>query len=129
MLYKRAKPLNAIFTRDGTTFPIVMAITFAMVLFIPMTFTTPHRGLGPDLPRVDHPIQMPDAERADAMVVGITRQKRIYFGIEQVTADELPGQNPAAAQPWREEKDLHAGPMVECGTAESVLLWMRRVLE
>jgi biopolymer transport protein ExbD len=90
MLCNRAKPLKPIFTLDGTTFPIVMAITVVMVLFIPMTFTTPHRGLGPDLPIVDHPIQMPDAERADAVVVGITRDERIYFGTEQVTADELP---------------------------------------
>src|ERR1700687_370932 len=90
MLCNRARSLKPIFTLDVATFPIVTAITVAMVLFIPMTIPTPHRGIGPDLPKVDHPIRMPDADRTDAIVVGMTRDENIYFGSEQVTANELP---------------------------------------
>jgi biopolymer transport protein TolR len=89
MLCNHRKPLNPILTLEIGSFPIVMAITVAILLLIYLTIPTPHGGFGLDLPRVDHPIRMSDAGEADAMVVAITRDQRIYFGIEQVSTTQL----------------------------------------
>jgi biopolymer transport protein TolR len=89
MLSNRRKSLNPLLTLEVSSFPIVMAIIVAVLLFIQLTIPKPHGGSGLDLPRVDHPIRMPDAGEADAMVVAITRDQKVYFGIEQVTTVQL----------------------------------------
>jgi len=89
MLCNHRKPQNPILTLEIGDFPIIMAITVAILLLICVTIPTPHGGSGPDLPIVDHPVPMSDAGKPDAMVVAITRDQRIYFGIEQVTTIQL----------------------------------------
>jgi biopolymer transport protein TolR len=89
MLCKHRRSLNPILTLEIGNFPTVMAITVAILLLIYLTIPTPHGGVGLDLPRVDHPVRMSDAGEPDAMVVAITRDQRIYFGIEQVTTIQL----------------------------------------
>ena len=89
MLCNHRKSLNPILTLEIGSFPIVMAITVAILLLIYLTIPPPHESSGLDLPRVDHPTRMSDASEADAMVVAITRDQKVYFGIEQVTTIQL----------------------------------------
>jgi len=89
MLCNHRKFLNPILTLENGSFPIVMAITVAILLLIYLTVPPPHGSNGLDLPKVDHPIRMSDASEADAMVVAITRDQNIYFGIERVTTIQL----------------------------------------
>jgi biopolymer transport protein ExbD len=43
----------------------------------------------PDLPGVLHPTSMPWADREDAMLVSVTRDKQVYFGSERVAPANL----------------------------------------
>ena len=62
-----------------TAFASIMVFLVALMMF--QTPST-HHGVGPDLPRVDHPIPMPDANREDAMLVAIMRDGTVFFGNE-----------------------------------------------
>jgi biopolymer transport protein TolR len=89
MLCSHRKSLNPILTLEIGNFPIVMTTTVAILMLIYLTIPTPHRGCCLDLPKVDHPIPMFDASEADAMVVAITRDQKIYFGTDQLTTMQL----------------------------------------
>jgi len=39
---------------------------------------------------VDHPVSMPGADRENAMKIAITRDGKVYFGVEQVRSSDLP---------------------------------------
>jgi len=69
-----------------TAFASIMVFLVALMMF--QTPST-HHGVGPDLPRVDHPIPMPDANREDAMLVAIMRDGTVFFGNEHVPAEQL----------------------------------------
>jgi biopolymer transport protein ExbD/biopolymer transport protein TolR len=42
-----------------------------------------------DLAKAQNPIQMPDADKEDALIVAVMRDGKIFFDTQQVTADEL----------------------------------------
>jgi biopolymer transport protein TolR len=74
---------------DMTAFTGVM-----FVLLFVMIFANPYaicRGVGVDLPRIDHPSPMPGADRDDALIVGIMRDGKVFFGNDQVARGELSG--------------------------------------
>lgn len=74
---------------DMTAFTGVM-----FVLLFAMIFANPYgmcRGVGVDLPRIDHPSPMPGADRDDALIVGIMRDGKVFFGNDQVACGELSG--------------------------------------
>lgn len=92
MLHNRADSLRPIYNIDVTAFSIVLAVVILTLLIIetvafPMAW---HHGVGIDLPRVNHPVSMSDANREDAMVVAIMRDGKLFFGNGQVTAEQLP---------------------------------------
>lgn len=90
MLQSWRKPANLYSDFNTPQFASVMGIIIFVVLTIFMTVPTPHGGIGLDLPRVLHPVSMPNASREDAMVVSVTRDNKIYFGVERVSPTDLP---------------------------------------
>ena len=68
----------------------VMSLVVFVILLIFMTLPPPFHSMSPDLPRVDHPVSMPGADREDAMKITITRDGKVYFGVEQVRSSDLP---------------------------------------
>ncbi len=90
MLSKR-RPNQLISVTDQTLFVHVAVILAFIFLVIFLTLPTPfHRGMVPDLPRVNHPVSMPHANREDAMVVAILRDDKVFFRKDRVTPDQLP---------------------------------------
>jgi biopolymer transport protein ExbD len=74
-----------IFKDVGTAqFGIVMAMAMLVPVLIFMLTPTPYHSLSPDLPRVSHPVAMPDALRDDAIRVAITRDGAVYFASDKV---------------------------------------------
>jgi len=47
------------------------------------------KGVSVDLAKTDNPVQMPDAEREDALVVAITKDGKVFFGADQIEPDQL----------------------------------------
>jgi biopolymer transport protein ExbD/biopolymer transport protein TolR len=62
-----------------------------LVLLIIFMVVTPMFTCGPavDLAKTDHPLQMRDADREDALLVAINREGKVFFGNEKVSAAEL----------------------------------------
>jgi len=79
--------------RDFNTFQFagVMGVVIFVVLLLFMTNSSGyHYGSSVNLPKVFHPVSMPSANREDAMIVNVTRDGKVYFGVEQVRPAELP---------------------------------------
>jgi biopolymer transport protein ExbD len=78
--------------RDFNTlqFASVMALVVFVLLVAFMTQTTPHYGTAVDLPKVRHAVSMPGALREDVIKVSVTRDGRVYFGVDQVDPVRLP---------------------------------------
>jgi biopolymer transport protein TolR len=86
MLRNRANSLKPICKIDVTAFASVMVFLVARMIFLtPST----HHGVGVDFPRVNHPVNMRDANREDAVLVAIMRDGKVFFGDEHVTAEQL----------------------------------------
>jgi biopolymer transport protein ExbD len=73
-----------------TPFVHVTIVLFAVFLLGSLMLPKSHHGVGPDLPRVWHPVSMPHANREDAMVVAILRDDKVFFRNDRVTPDQLP---------------------------------------
>jgi biopolymer transport protein TolR len=66
------------------------AAVLVVLLFTVMVFKTTEHNSRADLPKVVHPIEMPDARREDAVVIAVTRDGKIFFGNDWITAKDLP---------------------------------------
>ena len=62
-----------------------------LVLLIIFMVVTPMLRPGPpvDLAETDHPLQMRDADREDALIVAINREGKVFFGNEKISTAEL----------------------------------------
>jgi biopolymer transport protein TolR len=77
---------------DFNTLPFacVMSIVMFVLLFVFLTNGGPTcRGITTDLPKVDHPVPMPGADREDAMIVNVTRDGKVYFAADQIMPANL----------------------------------------
>ena len=68
--------------------PMVDVMLCLLIIFMVITPMVQNK-VNVDLPKVDQPITMPDAEKEDQVMVAITRDGRVYLGSEQVTVDDL----------------------------------------
>jgi biopolymer transport protein TolR len=81
---------------DFSAFALVMTFSLFAVLAVVIIAigTIPHHSMGPDLPRVSHARVVGylawGANRDDAMIAVVSRDGRIYFGLQEVTSAELP---------------------------------------
>ena len=68
--------------------PMVDVMLVLLIIFMVITPMLQH-GVSVDLAKTDNPVQMPDAEREDALVVAITKDGKVFFGADQIEPDQL----------------------------------------
>jgi biopolymer transport protein ExbD/biopolymer transport protein TolR len=66
-------------------------VDIMLVLLIIFMVITPmlQKGVSVDLAQTDNPVQMPDADKEDALLVAVTRDGKVFFGTDQTTPDQL----------------------------------------
>jgi len=74
---------------DVTAFSLAYVVPYVLLLVVFSTGQPIHHGVGVDLPKTQHPRSMWRAKRADALVVVILRTGDIFFGNDEVGADQL----------------------------------------
>lgn len=89
MLQSWRQPAKLFSDFNTLQFACVMSMVVFVILLVFMTIPPHHHGTSVDLPKVLHPISMPAANREDAMIVNVTRDGKVYFGVEQVRLDAL----------------------------------------
>ena len=68
--------------------PIVDVMLVLLIIFMvihPML----QKGQSVDLVKTDNPVQMPDADKEDAVLVAVMRDGSIFIGQDKVSADQL----------------------------------------
>jgi len=85
----KRRPNQLISGIDVTAFAGIM-IALLFLFMTPSVDIEARREVYVDLPLVWHPVSMPHANREDAMIIAITRDGKIFFGLEQVIPDDLP---------------------------------------
>lgn len=83
MLHSRRRPAKLFTDFNTPQFASAMSMVVFVVLIIFTTMPTPHHGMYPDLPKVDHPISMRAADREDTMRIFVPRDGKVHFGSER----------------------------------------------
>ncbi|MFB3814270.1 MAG: ExbD/TolR family protein [Terriglobales bacterium] len=75
----------------NSTINVTPMVDVMLVLLIIFMVITPmlQKGVSVDLAKTNNPVQMPDADKEDSLLVAITRDGKIFFGSDQITADQL----------------------------------------
>jgi biopolymer transport protein ExbD/biopolymer transport protein TolR len=68
--------------------PMVDVMLVLLIIFMVITPMLQH-GMSVELAKTDNPVQMPDADREDSLLVAITRDGKVFFGTDQITPDQL----------------------------------------
>ena len=68
--------------------PMVDVMLVLLIIFMVVTPML-QKGISVDMAKVNNPEQMPDADKEDALLVSITRDRKVYFGSEQISVDNL----------------------------------------
>jgi biopolymer transport protein ExbD/biopolymer transport protein TolR len=75
----------------NSTINVTPMVDVMLVLLIIFMVITPllQPGKEVELAKTDNPVQMPDADREDSLLVAITRDGKVFFGTDQITPDQL----------------------------------------
>src|SRR5579864_4969704 len=73
---------------DINVTPMVDVMLVLLIIFMVITPML-QKGVSVDLAKVNSPSQMPDADKEDALIVAIMRDGKIFFGNDQIPADQL----------------------------------------
>jgi biopolymer transport protein TolR len=68
--------------------PMVDVMLVLLIIFMVITPML-QKGQSVDLAKTVNPIQMPDADKEDALIVAVMRDGRIFFDTQQVGPEEL----------------------------------------
>src|SRR3954465_4957997 len=68
--------------------PMVDVMLVLLIIFMVITPML-QKGVSVDLVKTNNPVQMPDADKEDALLVAVTRDGKIFFGTDQTTPDQL----------------------------------------
>ncbi|HXZ80926.1 MAG TPA: biopolymer transporter ExbD [Terriglobales bacterium] len=68
--------------------PMVDVMLVLLIIFMVVTPML-QKGISVDLAKTNNPIQMPDADKEDALLVAITRDGSVFFGTDKIPADQL----------------------------------------
>ena len=68
--------------------PMVDVMLVLLIIFMVVTPML-QKGISVDMAKVNNPEQMPDADKEDALLVSITRDRKVYLGSEQIQVDTL----------------------------------------
>jgi biopolymer transport protein ExbD/biopolymer transport protein TolR len=83
-LGKRPLPVNS--TINVT--PMVDVMLVLLIIFMVITPMLQH-GVSVDLAQTNNPVQMPDADKEDALLVAIQRDGTVFFGADKIAPDQL----------------------------------------
>jgi len=83
--FKAAPPVA-----DINVTPMVDVMLVMLIIFMVITPMLSH-GVSVDLYKAKNPIDMPNAEKEDAVVVAITKDGKTFLGTTPTPADQLPG--------------------------------------
>jgi biopolymer transport protein ExbD/biopolymer transport protein TolR len=75
----------------NSTINVTPLVDVMLVLLIIFMVVTPmlQKGVSVDLAKTDNPVQMPDADKEDALLVAITRDGKVFFGTELTAPEQL----------------------------------------
>ncbi len=73
---------------DINVTPMVDVMLVLLIIFMVVTPML-QKGVSVDLAKVNNPVQMPDADKEDALLVAINREGRIFFGQDRIDLDQL----------------------------------------
>jgi biopolymer transport protein TolR len=68
--------------------PMVDVMLVLLIIFMVVTPML-QKGISVDMPKVNNPEQMPDADKEDALLVSVMRNGDVFFGTEKITPDNL----------------------------------------
>jgi biopolymer transport protein ExbD len=68
--------------------PMVDVMLVLLIIFMVITPML-QKGVSVDMAKTNNPIQMPDADKEDSLLIAITKSGDIFFGTEKTTADAL----------------------------------------
>lgn len=123
MLHSWRRPAKLFTDFNTPQFASAMSMVVFVVLIIFTTMPTPHHGMYPDLPKVDHPMSMRAADREDTMRIFVLRDGKVYFGSEQVDPTDLPQRIADRLKDDRVERKVYvvADSRARWGTVKLVL--------
>ncbi|HYE23981.1 MAG TPA: biopolymer transporter ExbD [Clostridia bacterium] len=75
-------------TSDINVTPMVDIMLVLLIIFMVITPML-QKGVSVDLATTDNPVQMPDADKEDSLLVAVMRDGTIFFGSDKVSADQL----------------------------------------
>jgi biopolymer transport protein ExbD len=75
-------------TSDINVTPMVDVMLVLLIIFMVITPML-QKGVSVELAKTDNPVSMKDADQEDALLVAVMRDGKIFFGSDQVTADQL----------------------------------------
>jgi len=70
--------------------PMVDVMLVLLIIFMVVTPML-QKGISVDLAKTNSPVQMPDADKEDALLVAVTRDGTVFFGTDKIPADQLAG--------------------------------------
>ncbi len=75
----------------NSTINVTPMVDVMLVLLIIFMVITPmlQKGVSVDLAKTNNPVQMPDADKEDALLVAVTRDGKVFFGTDQISPDQL----------------------------------------
>jgi biopolymer transport protein TolR len=68
--------------------PMVDVMLVLLIIFMVVTPML-QKGISVDMPKVNNPEQMPDADKEDALLVSVMRNGDVFFGTEKISPDNL----------------------------------------
>ncbi len=70
--------------------PMVDVMLVLLIIFMVITPML-QKGVSVDLAKTNNPVQMPDADKEDALLVAITRDGKVFFGTDRIDPADLTG--------------------------------------
>src|SRR5262250_1127213 len=89
MLARWRRPPKLFSDFNTLSFAGVMGLVMFVMLLVLM-MAPKFGGIGSDVPWVSHAVSMPAANREDAIKVFITRDGKVYMGVQQIDPSRLP---------------------------------------
>ncbi len=75
-------------TSDMNVTPLIDVLLVLLIIFMVITPML-QKGVSVDLAKTNNPVQMPDADKEDALLVAVTRDGKVFFGSDQISPDQL----------------------------------------
>ena len=78
-------------TKVNSNINVTPMVDVMLVLLIIFMVITPmlQKGVTVDLAKVNSPVQMPDADKEDALIVAVMRNGDVFFGNDRIAPDQL----------------------------------------